>query len=72
VFGPLRGTAVDEVFANLGKAIAAYERRLLPAPSRFDRFAAALARGDGGGIFSAEEARGLRLFVGLLVAPKPH
>jgi cytochrome c peroxidase len=64
VFGPLRGAAVDEVFANLGKAIAAYERRLRPAPSRFDRFAAALARGDGGGIFSAEEARGLRLFVG--------
>lgn len=38
VFGPLADTAVDRHFANVGKAIAAYERTLGPAESRFDRF----------------------------------
>jgi cytochrome c peroxidase len=59
--------AVDEVFANLGKAVEAYERRLEPGASRFDRFAAALARGDAGAarrLLSGAEQRGLRLFVG--------
>jgi cytochrome c peroxidase len=64
VFGPLRGARVDEVFANLGKAIAAYERLLRPAPSRFDRFASSLGRGGREAILSPEEERGLRLFVG--------
>jgi cytochrome c peroxidase len=59
--------AVDRVFANLGKAIAAYERTLRPAPGRFDRFAAALARGDeeaAASVLSPAEAQGLKLFVG--------
>ena len=62
-----RRLAIDEVYANLGKAIEAYERRLRPAPSRFDRFAAALARGrreEAARILTVAEARGLRLFVG--------
>jgi cytochrome c peroxidase len=56
--------AVDEMFANLGKAIAAYERRLLPAAGRFDRFADALATGNAGAanrLLTRAEARGLRL-----------
>ena len=59
--------AVNQVFANLGKALAAYERMLLPAPGRFDRFAAALARQDeeaAASLLSQPEARGLMLFVG--------
>ncbi|MEO0422123.1 MAG: cytochrome c peroxidase [Pseudomonadota bacterium] len=57
---------VDAAFARVGKAIAAYERTLLPAPSRFDRFVAALLAGDvtGGGYLSDEEQAGLRLFIG--------
>lgn len=65
VFGPSRG--VDEVFANLGKAIAAYERRLAPAAGTFDRFAAALRRGDDAAaakLLSPRAARGLKLFLG--------
>jgi cytochrome c peroxidase len=66
VFGAL-SRDTNEVFANLGKAIEAYERRLRPAPSRFDRFAAALGGGrddEAARILTAAEARGLRLFVG--------
>jgi len=65
--GPGRRRAIDVVFANLGKAIAAYERTLRPAPATFDRFAAALARHDDAAaarILSPAEARGLRLFLG--------
>jgi cytochrome c peroxidase len=58
--------AITRVYANIGKAIAAYERRLEPAPSRFDRYAARLTE-DGrapAGILSPDEEQGLKLFVG--------
>ena len=58
--------AVDRAFANLGKAIAAYERTLLPAESRFDRFASAVLAGDASGrqVLTPQEVNGLRLFIG--------
>jgi len=57
---------VTRVFTNVGKAIAAYERKLISKSSRFDRFIAALddptdAAGD---YLAAAELRGLELFVG--------
>ena len=58
---------VNTVFANLGKAIAAYERRILPGPSRFDSYVRALSGGDGSaaaGILSRDEILGLQLFIG--------
>jgi cytochrome c peroxidase len=58
---------VNQTFANVGKAIAAYERILLPAPSRFDAYAQSLVAGDlesSGDIFSNDEIKGLRLFIG--------
>lgn len=57
---------VNRVFANLGKAIAAYERTLAPAESRFDRYARAVAAGDARGAraLSGQEVAGLRLFLG--------
>ncbi|MCY3641217.1 MAG: cytochrome-c peroxidase [Gammaproteobacteria bacterium] len=59
--------AVTETFANITKAIAAYERLLLPGETRFDRYAASLGR-DGAKApdarFSHQEAEGLRLFIG--------
>ncbi len=56
---------VNETFANVGKAIAAYERLLVPAPAKFDQYAAALldenwAPGD---IYSNDEIKGLRIFL---------
>jgi cytochrome c peroxidase len=58
--------AATTVFVNVGKAIAAYERTINYAPSRFDRYADALQ--DTGrapeGVLSADEVAGLRLFIG--------
>tara|TARA_R110002126_G_scaffold12416_19_gene54077 strand:+ start:2127 stop:3338 length:1212 start_codon:yes stop_codon:yes gene_type:complete len=68
-FGPLPdesgATASDEVFVNVGKSIAAFERLLVRGNSRFDQFAAALAsnRSDGIGALSDSEQRGLYLFL---------
>ncbi len=58
--------AVNRVFSNLAKAVAAYERRLVTGPSAFDRFAEALAEGDDAGLAALSPAarRGLGLFVG--------
>ncbi len=57
---------VNRVYSNLGKAIEAYERRLVSAASPFDRYAAALKSGDAEAqaAFSAAAKRGLKLFVG--------
>lgn len=55
---------VNRAFANMGKAIAAYERTLYYGPSRLDRYAEAVAAGrDSRAILSASEVRGLRLFL---------
>lgn len=63
---PNRREDVNRVFANLGKAIAAYERTLIPGESRFDRYVrAVIARDtDGQRAMSSQEINGLRLFLG--------
>jgi cytochrome c peroxidase len=56
---------VNFVFANVGKAIAAFERTIEPAPTRFDAYADAVATGrDTIGLLTPTEVDGLRLFVG--------
>ncbi|SMB84316.1 cytochrome c peroxidase [Deinococcus hopiensis KR-140] len=62
-----RQRAVTEVYVNIGKALAAYERRLNPAPSRFDRYVRAVLANDTRVMrttFTPAEADGLRLFIG--------
>jgi len=58
--------AVNRVFANVGKAIAAYERKLLPGEAPFDAYVAALLAGDprGGGHLTPAAERGLAAFTG--------
>jgi len=59
--------AINTVFANLGKAIAAYERKLLHGPARFDHYVAAVVTGDQAeqdALYSVDEAQGLKLFLG--------
>ena len=57
---------INVVFANIGKSIAAYERRIMPGPSRFDAYVRALLSGNEStaqGILSNEEILGLQLFI---------
>jgi cytochrome c peroxidase len=64
---PARQEEISRVYANIGKAIAAYERRIGHAPTRFDRYVAAELAGRAHGPESAltrDEAAGLRLFIG--------
>jgi cytochrome c peroxidase len=64
---PADQEAVNRVFANMGKAIAAYERHLNPGPARFDAYAQALIEGDARAMREAltlDEVAGLRLFIG--------
>ncbi len=58
--------AVNRIFSNLGKAIAAYERKLVNRESPFDRYVAALKSGNPAAQHDISEAakRGLKLFVG--------
>ena len=58
--------AASRVFANLGKAIAAYERTLRYGESRFDRYVQATLRRDAVGqqVLSPAEVNGLRAFIG--------
>jgi cytochrome c peroxidase len=75
VFGPLpeikddappRDAAATAVFVNIGKAIAAYERKLVSRRSPFDVFGEGLASGDEAklGAIGEDAQRGLKLFIG--------
>ena len=58
---------ISRIYANLGKAIAAYERLLLPGPARFDNYAEAILQGDQQAaqrLVSGQEVAGLKLFIG--------
>lgn len=64
---PARREQVSRVFANIGKAIAAYERTVAYGPSRFDRYVAVELAGhvhDSTSAFTKDEEAGLRLFIG--------
>ncbi len=66
---------VVRVFANLGKAIAAYERLIMPGPSRFDEYVEAVMAGDQqrqDRLFTVDERAGLRLFLGKAQCTQCH
>lgn len=56
---------VDGVFANVGKALAAYELTLMPLEAPFDRYVDAVLAGDatGAGELTDEQVLGLDLFL---------
>lgn len=71
IFGPMPrcdedAEAIDRAFSNLGKAIAAYERRLRTGPGPFDRHLARLRRGEARDRddFPDDAYRGMLLFAG--------
>lgn len=64
---PARQLDITRVYANLGKAIAAYERRVTFTPTRFDRYVDAALAGrkhDARSTLNVDEVAGLRLFIG--------
>ena len=68
-WGAMASKAQDEVsrvFANMGKAIAAYEKTLAHGESRFDRYVEGTISGNAGAqqSLTPQEANGLRLFIG--------
>lgn len=61
-----RQEALTRAFVNLGKVIAAYERRLSPGVAAFDRYVEALEAGDAGAAaraLSPAAVGGLRMFL---------
>jgi cytochrome c peroxidase len=64
---PEQQDAISRIYSNLGKAVAAYERQLMPGPTQFDAYVEAVLAGDdatAAATFTADEAAGLRLFIG--------
>ena len=58
---------VNQVFSNIGKAIEAYERLLMPSETRFDAYLENLLQDDNAlnqSLLTADEISGLRLFIG--------
>jgi cytochrome c peroxidase len=58
---------INLVYVNIGKALAAFERRVEPTPTRFDRYVDAELAGrahDSTSSFTPDEVAGLKLFVG--------
>ena len=67
--------AVNEVFSNIGKVLAAYQKILAPGPSRFDEYVSNyLSTPDGPPTnkLTPEETRGLKLFVGKAACTNCH
>jgi cytochrome c peroxidase len=60
---PAKQAEIDRAFANIGKALEAFQRTIPVPETRFDRFVAATAK-NGDGRMSETELAGLRLFVG--------
>jgi cytochrome c peroxidase len=65
---------VTRVYVNIGKAIAAYERRIQPTPSRFDRYVDELSATGRApeGVLTADEVAGMRLFIGKANCTRCH
>ncbi len=57
----------NHVFANIGRLLEAYQRRLLPGPSKLDHYIRALESGDteiAATALTTDQRAGLRLFIG--------
>jgi cytochrome c peroxidase len=58
---------VTQIYVNMGKAIAAFERTIQPITTRFDSYVQAVLENDAQTmrtVFTGDEVAGLRLFIG--------
>lgn len=61
---PAAQDEINRAYANVGKSLAAFQRKLVSGPSPFDRYVESLeSGGDGDGHLSPSAERGLRLFI---------
>jgi cytochrome c peroxidase len=70
IFGPLPAAGdvdgVNRAFANIGKSLAAYERRIMPGPAKFDRYVDAVLAGREPApqdLLTLDESQGLHVFI---------
>jgi cytochrome c peroxidase len=70
IFGALPAAddreGINRTFANVGKAIAAYERRIMPGPAKFDRYVDAVLAGRDPAPddqLNLDERQGLHIFI---------
>jgi cytochrome c peroxidase len=54
---------INRVFANIGKSIAAFESKLLPSTTKFDRFARELLATGESNLLDRQEKLGLKIFI---------
>ena len=64
--------AVTQVFVNMSKAIAAYERLIVPSASRFDDYVSATLQGNASNALTKDEIAGLKLFIGKAMCVTCH
>jgi cytochrome c peroxidase len=58
---------INTAFTNIGKALAAYQRKITPGRSRFDDYADSLTNAtatDPGSLLTTQEIAGLKIFIG--------
>jgi cytochrome c peroxidase len=70
-----RRDEITRVYANMGKAVAAFERTITFSPTRFDRFVAVELTGathTPADSLSADELAGLKLFIGKANCTRCH
>lgn len=70
IFGPLPQAGdrdgINRAFANIGKALAAYERKLMPGPAKFDRYVDAILVGHEPAPqdqLTLDQTQGLHVFI---------
>jgi cytochrome c peroxidase len=56
--------AITQIYVNFGKAVAAYERRIVARGGRFDAFTAEIKSAEDSDALSPSEKAGLKVFIG--------
>ena len=72
---PADQETITQIYVNMGKAIAAYERQIMPTASRFDIYVQAALENDKktmNSTLTTEELEGLRLFIGPASCTRCH
>ena len=64
--------AITQIFVNISKALAAYQRQLIPSASRFDQYVSTTLKGGTSDELTKDEIAGLKLFIGKAMCINCH